>query len=259
MNTKSSPVKIIILVAVLVVGLIAVYFSLNKTLKINPESLSQIGTSTAMNSTSTVGLPDNSVPKSGKPVIVKLDIPQGLTVNQKGTWKMYASSTDGGELTYSATWGDEVNADPNNPVIPTKTTNPTFTHAYAYAGTYNPVITAYAKDGQSVYASLGVKVTGDNSKKTPIVYSLSPNSATAGTLITINGAGFTAPKPIPNGPGTVPSNEVVFNGTNLGGVTSNGANSLFFIIPDTAKPGTYSVEVKNSNGNSNTVKLTVTK
>lgn len=254
MNTQSSPIKIFAVLALLVIALVAVYFSLNKTLKIIPENLSQVGTSSTSYSTSTLGLPNNETPKDGKPIIKKLDLPNALNIDQKGTWVIYASSTDGKELTYSAVWGDEVGG-VSNPVV---VKNNTFTHSYAYAGSYNPVITVYGSNGQSVYASAGIRVLGEITKA-PTIYSLSPSSATPGTLITVNGAGFTGPKTIPGGPGTMPSNEVLFDGEGLAGVTSNGVNNLYFLIPDKAKVGKHSVQVKNSNGTSNSVEITVTK
>lgn len=241
MNTQSSN-KIYITITIVVIALVAVYFSLNKNVKVASENPVQVATSTT-----------NVI---GKPVIRKIDLPQALNINQAGTWTVYASSTDGKGLTYSATWGDEVITDPSETITPVKTNNPTFTHAYQYPGVYNPVITIYGSNGQSVYASAGARVLGET-KKTPIIYSLSPSTATAGTLVTINGAGFTASKPVPNGPGTIPSNEVIFDGADIGSASMNGINSLYFIIPDTAKAGKHSIEIKNPNGKSNRVYVIV--
>jgi hypothetical protein len=245
MNNQSSPNKIIISIAVLAVALVGVYFSMNKAPKIAPENMIQTGTSTT--STSSVG----------KPTITKLDLPSGpLNVDQEGTWTVFASSTDGKALTYSVVWGDEVVTDPTVAVNPVKIGTSTFSHAYSYPGVYTPTITIYGSDGQSVYASVGQRILGET-KKAPIIYSLAPSSAEAGTLVTINGGGFTAPKPIPNGPGNMPSNEVLFDGVGLAGVTANGVNNLYFLIPSDAKVGKHTVQVKNSNGSSNVVKVVV--
>lgn len=252
MNTQSSPIRIFSIIALLIVALVGVYFSLNKNINILPTNLTQVGTSTNSNATTTANIPN----QIGKPVITKLDMPQALNVDQKGTWTVYASSTDGKGLSYSAVWGDEVIADPTAVVNLIKQVSPTFTHSYSYPGVYNPVITIYGSTGESVYASVGARVIGET-KKAPIVYSLSPSSATAGSLITINGAGFTPPKSVPNGPGTMPSNEVLFDGTVLAGVTSNGVNNLYFMIPNDAKLGKHTLEVKNLNGKSNAVKVIV--
>lgn len=241
MNT-SSPKKIFISLAVLVLAIVAIYFSLNKNISIPTNNVDRAAT------TST----------DGKPVITKFDIPTGLNVNQNGTWVLYASSTDGGELKYSALWGDEIIKDSNDAFVPFITSSSTFNHTYSYPGVYNPVLTVYGKNGKSVYASIGIRVLGDIGTKPPIVYSLSPSSATAGELVTINGAGFMAPMPVKNGVGSVPSNEVLFDGKGLGGVTSNGINNLYFIIPNDAKPGKHTVEVKNPNGKSNSVNVIVT-
>ncbi len=246
MNNQSSLTRTFITIAVLIIAVITVYFSLNKKINISPSVVNEIGTSTS-------ALPNESISTSSKPVITKLDLPQVLNVDQKGTWVIYASSTDGGELTYSVTWGDEISS--NDPII---TKNFTFTHSYSYPGAYNPVFTIYGSNGESVYASVGARVIGETTKA-PIIYSLSPSSATVGTLIAINGAGFTLPKSVPNGAGAVPSNEVLFDNVSLDSVTMNGVNNLYFLIPDTAKEGKHLIVVKNQNGRSNSVMLEVTK
>jgi len=40
-------------------------------------------------------------------------------------------------------------------------------------------------------------------------------------------------------------------------VTANGVNNLYFLIPSDAKVGKHTVQVKNSNGSSNVVKVVV--
>lgn len=240
MNTSSK--RIIISSIVFIIALIVLYFTQTQL------EAPSANTNTASSSTLAVG----------KPIITKLDLPQAINVDQVASWTIHASSTDGLDLKYSVLWGDEVVTDPDKTVKPVKVSSNTFTHAYNYPGVFNPVFTIYGSNGQSVYASVGARVLGE-SKKAPILYSLSPSAVIAGDLVYVTGAGFTPPKQVPNGPGTMPTNEVIFDGQSVPGVTYNGINSLYFIVPNDTKNGKHTVQVKNSNGPSNTISLIVKK
>ena len=101
------------------------------------------------------------------------------------------------------------------------------------------------------------------------IYSMTPRSGPVGTLVTIDGTGFTNDNTIHFGSGVVP--HVAMSGQNIGGV-----QKLTFIVPDAltpacyymsprclmpsreTSPGNYDVSVENTNGTSNGVTFTVT-
>lgn len=68
--------------------------------------------------------------------------PQYLDVNQEGTWEVKAYDKNGGDLSYSVIWGDEMGK-PSRPMMELGDTgtqqSATFTHSYSKAGKYNPV------------------------------------------------------------------------------------------------------------------------
>ena len=95
----------------------------------------------------------------------------------------------------------------------------------------------------------------------PFIQNISPSSGTVGTSVTLSGYGFSN------------NSTVVFGGSGISNVYSNGS-SLTFTIPEYTSvcppgaycimmarqvtPGTYSIYVQNQNGTSNTVNFTVT-
>ncbi len=101
--------------------------------------------------------------------------PQSLNINQQGTWTVNASSSNGGTLSYSVIWGDEVYATTRSSQ-PTASQSPqqsaTFTHSYSTAGTYTATFTVTNTSGQSAKTSLNVKV---GNTTTPSITVLSPN------------------------------------------------------------------------------------
>ena len=92
------------------------------------------------------------------PVISGINGPQSLNVNQQGTWTVKASAPNGGNLSYSVIWGDEME---KNPAFNRLEQNATFTHSYSQAGIYNPSFTVTNRNGQSAQTSLSVNV-GDS-------------------------------------------------------------------------------------------------
>lgn len=88
--------------------------------------------------------------------------PQSLNVNQTGTWTVKASSSNGENLSYSVTWGDEFYFAYNNQSAMTLAPRPqqsaTFSHTYSTKGTYSPVFTVTNSSGQSAKTSLSVDV-----------------------------------------------------------------------------------------------------
>src|SRR3989344_4667386 len=100
------------------------------------------------------------------PVINGVNGPQTLNVNQMGTWTVKASSSNGGNLSYSVLWGDEVqpmgSASENGVPASAKTQQTaTFTHTYSQAKIYNPTFDVGDFDNQGVQnaqTSLSVNV-----------------------------------------------------------------------------------------------------
>jgi len=87
--------------------------------------------------------------------------PQTLNVNQQGTWKVTAYSTNGEDLSYSVYWGDEyVYAQSQSAMsfAPRSQQSATFTHSYLARGLYTPVFTVTNNIGQSAQTSLSVNV-----------------------------------------------------------------------------------------------------
>jgi len=124
-------------------------------------------------------------PNSNNPVISGVSGPQSLNVNQTGTWTINASSPNGGSLSYSVNWGDNMvygNGVAIYPQpLPTQQ-SATFTHSYSQAGTYNPTFTVKSNlecfvgpcpSGGSASTSLSVNVIGIN--PTSSITVLSPN------------------------------------------------------------------------------------
>ncbi|MFA4975810.1 MAG: peptidoglycan-binding protein [Candidatus Paceibacterota bacterium] len=84
-----------------------------------------------------------SPPTSINPVISGVSGPQKLDINQTGTWTVSASSSTGGNLSYSVDWGEVGESICLNGVCATSSaTAPqqtaTFTHSYLKAGIYTP-------------------------------------------------------------------------------------------------------------------------
>ncbi len=108
------------------------------------------------------------------PVISSVSGSQTLNVNQMGTWTINASSSNGGNLTYSVNWGDVYSTDilKGNSLIQPQSQTATFTHTYSQIGTYTPVFTVTSENtircittpcpgnGGSAQTSLTVNVVG---------------------------------------------------------------------------------------------------
>ncbi len=104
-----------------------------------------------------------SNPNFSSPVISGTQGPQSLNVNETGTWRILATDSGGGDLSYSVKWGDE-NYN-NGMVYPTSqypvVQSGTFTHSYSQAGNYTAVFTVTNNLGRSATTSLSV-VVGSN-------------------------------------------------------------------------------------------------
>ena len=95
----------------------------------------------------------------------------------------------------------------------------------------------------------------------PFISSLQPTSGPVGTVVTVSGKGFT---PTAGFRGSSGGGDYGGNTIRLGSnVTLKNLNSVDgvtvkFEIPKNMAPGVYSATIVNSNGTSNSVKLTVT-
>ena len=97
------------------------------------------------------------------PTISSFSGPTTLTVGESGTWTITASDPENGQLTYQVWWGDEnvyvlgMNAAASSNAFVQTTT---FTHSYAYAGTYTVAITVRDSAGKEAKTSSTVQVGG---------------------------------------------------------------------------------------------------
>jgi len=97
------------------------------------------------------------------PVISGVSGPQTLNINQTGTWKVTASSSTGGNLSYSVIWGDEVVQTSNSTATrQVSQQTATFTHSYLWAGTFIPTFTVTNSNSRTATTSLSVKVSNTN-------------------------------------------------------------------------------------------------
>ncbi len=216
------------------------------------------------------------------PVISGIDGPQTLNTNQQGTWSITASdSSNSGNLSYSVIWGDEAYKTYSSTNISAALGSQisTFTHSYSQAGIYTPKFTVTNFDGKTAQTSLSVNVGGViTTDKIPVIYSVTPSSASVGSQVVITGqnfTGFEGDKDIwlenSNGEaGIVKGDRTNDNAGNL-----YGANSTRFILPsqvctkDTSfsglscpkwisiVPGQYKIYVKSWDKISNKVNFTV--
>lgn len=98
--------------------------------------------------------------QTNAPVISGISGPQSLNVNQTGTWKITATDSSGGNLSYSVNWGDDDYrlSRPSSFSPEQIGQTATFTHSYAESGVYNPVFIVSNSNGASAQASLSVNV-----------------------------------------------------------------------------------------------------
>jgi hypothetical protein len=108
----------------------------------------------------------DSEPSAVPPVISSFSGPATLKVNETGTWTVKATDPLNGTLMYSVKWGDDAEINSlsgsgvrSKPELWVQT--PTFTHAYANAGTYTVSVSVRGASGYQANASTTVKV-GDS-------------------------------------------------------------------------------------------------
>ena len=98
---------------------------------------------------------------SSVPVISGTQGPQNLKVNETGTWRILATDSNGGDLSYSVDWGDIPSARSNISsdlhYLPTQQFS-SFTHSYTQVGNYTVVFNVMNSVGRSASTSLSVNV-----------------------------------------------------------------------------------------------------
>ena len=197
--------------------------------------------------------------------------PISLTVGQVGKWAIQSIDSIG----YAVIWADGTpiavsgeSGIPNNFV-----SSNTFTHSFAKAGSYYVQFFAKVSNGDVVSKNLTIKVTGSNSTNTNTgstvsssvhITSLTSSSGVIGSMLSINGTGFTSNE-----------NNIYFSGATSGylqNTYSPSGTTITFPVPSElygctnvsggiinctstqdTQLGKYTISVLNNNGMSNTI------
>jgi hypothetical protein len=101
---------------------------------------------------------------STAPVISSFSGPVQLGVGEKGTWRVAANVYNNSQLTYSISWGDEVNMAEKLTLAPNfinsvYNQSTSFEHSYAQLGTYTVTLVVRSVTGEEVRTTSTVKVT----------------------------------------------------------------------------------------------------
>ncbi|MES3030805.1 MAG: PKD domain-containing protein [Patescibacteria group bacterium] len=104
------------------------------------------------------------------PSITGLTAPTTLKVGQEGTWKVKASDSSGGSLSYSVDWGDQAITPTAKSLKFVQTSS--FTHAYNTPGTYTATFTVENEAGLTSKTSATVRVTGTTTQTGPVISKL---------------------------------------------------------------------------------------
>ena len=204
------------------------------------------------------------------PTIAFINGPTTLTVGNQGIWTVSVNNPGNANITVTAKWGDETiygSSSFSSQLLTaggTQTLN--FTHTYLSAGSYTIIFTASNNVGGQNSVTTNVIVSSVSTAQ-PILNSLSPALGRVGTLVVLNGSGF-----------TVSGNTAHFG---VGGAqnltSSNNGTTLYFTVPayispcdvlpagsvcaqyiQQVTPGTYPISVRNANGQSQVLNFTVT-
>ncbi len=225
-----------------------------------------------------LGIESNAVPFAitsyaiqGQPLITNVSGPNSLTVGGQGVWVVTANTPVGGYLTATVLWGDEVYGYSGNlsTVQSSSVQNQqifTIPHTYQTTGTYTITFTVHTNDGRQASASTVVNVSNVNSGGQVVVNNVSPSQGPVGTVVTIQGYGF-----------TLSGNTIHFaSGGAMNIPSTNNGATLQYVIPywvspcdinnsgscqTTATqvvPGTYPLYVSNASGQSAVYNFSVT-
>ena len=204
------------------------------------------------------------------PTIVFINGPTTLAAGNQGTWTVNVNNPGNANITVTAKWGDETiygsSSFSSQLVTAGGTQTLNFTHAYLTAGSYTITFTASNNMGSQNSVTTNVMVSPVSTAQ-PILNSLSPAQGRVGTLVLLNGSGF-----------TVSGNTIQFGVGGVSNVTSsNNGSTLYFTVPafvspcdvlptgsvcaqyiQQVTPGTYPVSVRNANGQSQVLNFSVT-
>lgn len=223
------------------------------------------------------GLESNSMPFSvtsygtgsnAGSLITSVSSPTSIAAGMQGVWTVTATVPSGSYLTATARWGDEVYS-PTNPTTQSTFGNQqtfTFIHTYQTTGTYAVTFNINTNDGRTASTAAGVTVTGWNSSNSQVgITNVYPSQSTVGTVITIQGYGFTSS-----------DNIIHFGQGGKKNVTStNNGTTLQYVIPSYVSPcdllgtscgspatqvsqGSYPLSVSNALGQSTNYTFYVT-
>lgn len=203
------------------------------------------------------------------PAILSISGPTALPVGSTGVWAVTINNPNNALVTVTPQWGDEsinpTGAGGAQSTVSVGQQTLTFTHTYITSGTYTAVFTIVNNTGLRNSASATAIVSSSSSGGQPTLTGLSPVFGRVGTLISIQGSGFT-----PSG------NTVHFGvGGALSLASANNGTIIYFTIPSVVSPcdllgpgcaapssfvtpGTYSVFVTNGFGQTSVMNFTVT-
>lgn len=179
--------------------------------------------------------------------ITSVDGDTKLAIGEEGTWTVNVEGTFEGDLEYSVKWGDEgmfrmFSAEESL----TTQASATFTHIYYDEGTYEPEFTVTDSEGNTVSAEVSVEVAEEDDGMDdllPVIDTIDPESAKAGSEIVINGEGFDA------------NSRVIFSGTRASS-TVESDTKIIATVP-ALSPGEYRVVVRDDDGRSNIVRFII--
>lgn len=190
------------------------------------------------------------------PVITDVAGPASLAVGQQGTWTVRVTAPAGAYLAYNVNWGDGLPVPVPSPAVglASVSNQSSFSHAYAQPGTYTATFSVANNNqkGGGNFVKTGMTVVvGNQSTSQPYITSLSANSATLGTRVTVYGSNFS----------TSVINQVSFNNAThdngVNGVTSSDGKTVTFTVPP-IDAGSYLLSVENTAGqHSNSVPFNV--
>ena len=205
-------------------------------------------------------------PTGSVPTISGVTGPNSVTAGTSHTWTINVNATQGTYVTTMVSWGDQQSfstSQNTQAIYVTGQQTLTFNHTYQNAGTYTITFTASNAAGSNS-STTSVQVTGSSSG--PLSLStLTPTFGSKGTVITLNGSGFSST-----------GNTVHFGIGGSRDVYSANGTTITFTIPHFVSPcdvvaagllcgapvtpvtnGSYPVYVTNGQGATNVQYFTV--